>query len=173
MENNLTILALIQIGICLILGVGLLFLTFSILHKRIIKKYKIEKDNVAFSIFTAGVLLSVTLLLKSVIHPTLAAFHAISGTGVSGVELYLEVTKYGGLFVFIGVVLVFIINTLSIVLFTSITRGLDEFKEISENNMAVGILTATIIVSVSILCQDGLEFLLETFIPYPEFPSGR
>lgn len=171
MENNLTLLALIQIAICLVLGVSLLFLTFSILHKRVIKKYKIEKDNIAFSIFTSGVLFSVTILLKSVIHPTLAAFHAISGTGISGFQLYAEATKYGGLFVFIGIVLVFIINTLSIILFTSITRGLDEFKEISENNTAVGILTATIIVSVSLLCQDGLEFLLETFIPYPEFPS--
>lgn len=166
--ENLTLLALLQIAICLFLGVGILYLTFAVLHKTIIKKYDIPQDNIAFSIFTAGVLLSVAILLKSILNPSLTAFTVLKSNGLKGFDLFLESTKYGGLFVFLGISLASLINIVTVLFFTSITRGLDEFKEISENNIAVGILTAVITIAVAILCQDGLEFLIETFIPYPD-----
>ena len=45
-----------------------------------------------------------------------------------------------------------------------------EFKENSKNNIAVSILTATIIISISLLVKESLYLLLESFVPYPDVP---
>tara|TARA_B110000003_G_C16517173_1_gene483498 strand:+ start:246 stop:410 length:165 start_codon:yes stop_codon:yes gene_type:complete len=50
------------------------------------------------------------------------------------------------------------------------TKEINEFKEIGKNNVAVAIITATIIISMSILVKDSLYLMLETFVPYPEDP---
>jgi uncharacterized membrane protein YjfL (UPF0719 family) len=50
------------------------------------------------------------------------------------------------------------------------TKSINEFEEISKNNIAVSILTATIIISISLLVKDSLYLLLESFVPYPDIP---
>jgi len=50
------------------------------------------------------------------------------------------------------------------------TKNVNEFKEISKNNIAVSILTATIIISISLLVKESLYLLLESFVPYPDVP---
>ena len=51
------------------------------------------------------------------------------------------------------------------------TKNINEFQEIKKNNLAVAILTATIIISISLLVKESLYLLLETFVPYPEVPN--
>ena len=46
----------------------------------------------------------------------------------------------------------------------------NEVGEISKNNIAVSILTITIIISISLLVKDSLYLLLESFVPYPDIP---
>ena len=55
-----------------------------------------------------------------------------------------------------------IINFLSIFLFTAMTKDVNEFHEIKENNIAVGLITAVIVISISILVKDSLYLLLES-----------
>jgi len=61
-----------------------------------------------------------------------------------------------------------IVIFLSVKLYTYMTREIDEFKEIKANNIAVAIIMATIIISVSVLIKESLYLMLETFVPYPE-----
>ena len=51
------------------------------------------------------------------------------------------------------------------------TKSINEFQEIKKNNIAVAILTATIIISISLLVKESMYLLLETFVPYPELPK--
>jgi uncharacterized membrane protein YjfL (UPF0719 family) len=60
---------------------------------------------------------------------------------------------------------------ISIKLFTYMTTNIDEFKEIRKNNIAVAVLTATIVISISMLIKESLYLLLESFVPYPEIPN--
>jgi uncharacterized membrane protein YjfL (UPF0719 family) len=60
---------------------------------------------------------------------------------------------------------------LSIFLFTYLTKGINEFDEIKENNKAVALITAVIIISISFIMKDSMIFLIETFIPYPSIPN--
>ena len=50
-------------------------------------------------------------------------------------------------------------------------KKINEFEEISKNNIVVSILTATIVVSISLLIKDSLYLFLEAFVPYPEVPN--
>ena len=51
------------------------------------------------------------------------------------------------------------------------TTDINEFEEIKKNNIAVAILTATIIISISLLVKESLYLLLESFVPYPDIPN--
>ena len=51
------------------------------------------------------------------------------------------------------------------------TRNINEFQEIKKNNIAVSIITAVVIVSISLLTKDSLYLILESFVPYPEIPN--
>ena len=84
--------------------------------------------------------------------------------------LVLDGLKYTGLFLFIVIIAIGLINFISVKLFVLMTKNVDEFKEISKNNLAVSIITATILISISILIKDSLYLLLESFVPYPETP---
>ena len=51
------------------------------------------------------------------------------------------------------------------------TKKINEFEEIKNNNIAVSIVTAIVIVSISILAKDSLYLILEAFVPYPDMPN--
>ena len=63
-----------------------------------------------------------------------------------------------------------IVIVISIRLFTYMTKNINEFEELKKNNIAVAILTAVIVISISLLVKESLYLLLETFVPYPEVP---
>ena len=50
-------------------------------------------------------------------------------------------------------------------------KKINEFEEISKNNIVVSILTATIVVSISLLIKDSLYLFLGSFVPYPDVPN--
>ena len=45
-----------------------------------------------------------------------------------------------------------------------------ESEEIKNNNVAVAIISGVIIISISLIVNDSLYFLLDTFVPYPDNP---
>ena len=79
--------------------------------------------------------------------------------------------KYTGLFLGISVFIIWLINIISIYLFTIMTKDLDEFKEIKNNNIAVALITSIIVISISIMVKSSLYLILESFVPYPDIPT--
>ena len=94
-----------------------------------------------------------------------------SQEGYEGILLF-DVLQYGALFFLVVILGIIIINFLSISLFTLMTTNLNEFAELKKNNIAVGILLATIIVCISILIKESLYLMIDSFIPYPKMPNG-
>ena len=78
--------------------------------------------------------------------------------------------KYTLFFIIIIVIAIALVNFISIKLYVLMTKKVNEFEEISNNNIAVSILTATIIICISLLVKDSLYLLLDSFVPYPETP---
>lgn len=76
--------------------------------------------------------------------------------------------KYTGLFMLIVIITIIIVNITSVYLYTSMTKSVNEFKEIKDGNIAVSLIVSVIVISISIMVKDSLYFLLETFVPYPD-----
>lgn len=170
MNRELFFYSIAEIGISIFVGVLILFFSYKIIDNFFKKKYNIEISNISFAVFTSSVLFSVAYLISGLKSPILNSLRMISENPNYQGTLILDGLKYTGLFLFIVIIAIGLINFISVKLFVLMTKNVDEFKEISKNNLAVSIITATILISISILIKDSLYLLLESFVPYPETP---
>ena len=171
MNQSVFLYSLIELGVSIFLGVMLLYITFRILEKFVREKYKIELNNVAYSIFTSSVLFSVAFLVSGIKGPILNSLKLIQDQpGYDGI-IVIDALKYTSLFLVVIVIAIALVNLISISLFTLMTKDINEFEEIKNNNIAVSIITSVIIISISLLAKDSLYLLLESFVPYPEIRS--
>ena len=51
------------------------------------------------------------------------------------------------------------------------TKDVKEFEEIKNNNLAISLITAAIVISISIMVKPSLYLILESFVPYPDMPT--
>ena len=170
-NENLFFYSLIELGLSVLIGVFLLYLTFTILNKFIKEKYSIKTDNVAYSIFASSIILSVGYLISGVKTPILTSLRMLYNNPDYEGIIFLDGLKYTTLFIVIIVLIILIINYISIKLFVIMTNNIDEFKELKNNNIAVALVTGIVIVSISIIVKESVYLILESFIPYPEVPT--
>ena len=171
MNTELFYYAIAEIGISIFIGISLLFFTYKLIDKFIKRKFDIKLDNISYSIFSSSILFSVAYLISGIKAPILTSLRLISENPKYDGTLLLDGLKYTLLFLLIVVIAIAFINFLSVKLFTLMTKSINEFEEISKNNIVVSILTATIVISISLLIKDSLYLLLEAFVPYPEVPN--
>ena len=166
--NEIFTYALTELFFSIILGISLLYLTYKSLHKFFEKKYKIKDYNLSFSIVISSILLSVAYLISDIKSPILNSIKMVSSQADYQGSIIFDGFKYTFLFLFIVIVAISVIIFISIWLFTLMTKNIDEFKEIKQNNISIGLLLGVIIFSISLMVKESLYFLIETFVPYPE-----
>lgn len=170
METGYFISSIIQTSISLFVGVLAVFLTFYLFRKVFTRRYDIGIDNVAFSILLGAIVISVSYLMSGLDKPIGSVLRILKNT-VTEDQFIWAAIKYCVLFVFIGLLIALIINVVGLILFVKLTRGINEFKEISEDNIAVGIITGCIIISLTFFVRHGAIEIVESLIPYPEIGS--
>lgn len=170
MNTKLFSLALLQLGLSLVFAVLAMFFTFRLFRFFLVKKYKIQLDNISFALLMASILFSVGHIISGVIRPMLNAIRTLSEYSKSPNEILIKSIQYSLLFVGLGLFISLIVIVIGLYLFTLLTRNINEFEEIGKDNKAVGILTGVIIVVISLFVQDSVVLLLESLIPYPDFP---
>ena len=168
MNTNLFFYSLTEIIISLLFGIILLYSTYRMLDRFIKKKYDIANDNLAFSVFSSSILFSVAYLISGIKAPILNSLRMLSNDGDYEGSLILDGFKYTSLFLVIILIAIGLVIYLSINLYTKMTKDVNEFNEIKANNVAVSLIMATIIISISILIKESLYLMLETFVPYPD-----
>ncbi len=171
MDTHRIQLAIFEISASLIIGVMILYLTYFILRKLIKKKHSIANDNVAYAIFVGAILFSVGYIVSSVIEPLLSTFRLFNKPDETVFSLFGQIAKYLFIFFTISTIIAYITNLLGIILFTTLTRNVNEMEEIKNNNVAVSIITASIIIVLTLFIKDGVILLLESIVPYPELPG--
>tara|TARA_B110000444_G_C18707754_1_gene532196 strand:- start:67 stop:588 length:522 start_codon:yes stop_codon:yes gene_type:complete len=171
MNTELFYYSLVEIGISIVFGVSLLYFTYRVINKLVKKKFDISSDNISFSIFTSSILFSVAYLISGIKSPILNSLKMLSNNPEYDGSLIIDGFKYSGLFLTVIIITISLVIFISVKLFTYMTKNINEFQEIKKNNLAVAILTATIIISISLLVKESLYLLLETFVPYPEVPN--
>jgi uncharacterized membrane protein YjfL (UPF0719 family) len=171
MNEKIFYYGLLELGISILIGVLVLYISYRLIDKLIRKKYEIEISNTAYAIFCSGVLFSVAYLISGIKAPILNSIRMVQDQVDYDGIILLDGLKYTGLFLIIILIVITLVNFLSIFLFTVMTKDVKEFEEIKKNNIAVGIITAVVIISISLLAKDSLYLILEAFVPYPEMPS--
>lgn len=168
---NLILLALLQLTLSVLIGVLVLFVTYRILQRIFARQYTIEPGNRAFAIFSGAILLSVGYIISAVIQPLLSTFRLLHQQSEKTMFLLGEFALYLVFFILISAAIALLVNLIGTGLFTLFTKDVKEMEEISKDNISVAITVAVIIVVISLFVRDGVVFLLETLVPYPDVPQ--
>ena len=166
MNTQLFTLALIEIVLSLVISVFIIFISYKILKRLFFSTEDVQGDNMAFTVFTSGIIISIGLILSEII-PSITNVIRIATTQEETIN-WATVIQYSSLYLFIGFVMAVFINAAVFFLFSILTRGVNEFKAIKTNNLSVAILVVSILISITMIAKDSIELLISSLIPYPE-----
>lgn len=166
MNTQLSTLALIELILAIFVSVGIIFVSYKLLKWLFFKKEDLQGENMAFTIFTSGIIISIGIILSEIV-PSITNIIRIATTQNEGIATG-TVIKYSCLYLFIGFVVAVFINASVFFLFSLLTRGVNEFKAIKNHNLSVAILVAAILVSITLIAKDSIELLISSLVPYPE-----
>ena len=171
MNHDIAILGLIEIFSAISIGIFILALTFKIVQFVGKRYYKIAEFNQAYSIFTAAIMISVGIMVSSVLQPLVSSFRLMAADQ-SSFLLAIRFIGTGAVYIAIAYSVAILIGLLSTYMYSKLTV-IDEFEEIRKNNIGVALIIGSIIITLSLLSNSGVELLIESIIPYPENPALR
>lgn len=166
MNSQLFALSIIEIILSLIISIAILFVSYKLLIWFFFKNEKLENNNIAFNIFTAGIILSIGIILSE-IFPSITNIIRLSNAQTNTIDLG-TIFKYSSIYLLIGFVVALFLNSAVFLLFSVLTKGVNEFSEIKNNNIGVAILVTTILVSITLIVKNSIALLISSLIPYPE-----
>ena len=166
MNTSLFFLALFEIILSIIVTVMIVYISYGILKKLFFKDQEMRDSNMAFTVFMSGTIMSLGLILSEIL-PSITNVVRLSVTQQEHID-FMTVAKYSGLYLIIGFIIAFFINTAVFVLFIFLTKGINEFKEIQKNNLAVSIMVVSLLLSITLIAKDSIALLISSLVPYPE-----
>lgn len=166
MNSKLFTLSLIEIVLSLIITVVIIFITYKILKWLFFRKLDLRGENMAFTIFTSGIVLSVGIILSEIL-PSITNIIRLSTTQTDSISIS-TIVQYSFLYLLVGFVIAVCINAAVFFLFSILTTGVDEFSEIKNNNTSVAILVVAILISITIILKGSIALLISSLVPYPE-----
>jgi len=167
MNTQLFTLALIEIIISIIATVLIIYVSHKILQKLFFKQQKLQGNNLAFTIFTSGIILSIGIILSE-IFPFITNVIRLAATSEVSTNSTTTIISYSALYLFIGFIAAVLINVTVFLLFSILTKGVDEFNEIKNNNISVAILVVAILISITLIAKESIALIISSIIPYPE-----
>jgi len=163
-------ISIIQFLLAFGIGISSLFVLYRIIRYFMMKIYKIEKNNNAFAIFQVGIIISGSFILSSIISPALNATRFLNPDNNYTLQSLLNTYEYITMFVFIGFFCAILVIASGLFVLFHLT-DINEGEEIKNNNIAVALITAAIIVGLSIIVDEYVGILCEALIPYPQLPT--
>ena len=166
MNTQLFGLALLEIILTITISVVVFYISYKILKMLFFNNEDISGENIAFTIFTSGIFLSIGIILSEIL-PSISNVIRLSTTQTEAIDAF-QIVKYSGLYLFIGFIAAVLINSSVFLLFSVLTKNVNEFKEIQKNNIAVAMLVVSILISITLIAKDSIALLISSLIPYPE-----
>ena len=161
-----------QVFIAFVIGVSALYLIYKLMDILLKKRFNIEENNTAFAVFKVGVLISSALVISSIVNPAVNAIRFLNPEGAIEINQMAISLAYVMVFVLIGILFTFLIIGGGIMVFFQLTQT-NEWDEIRNNNVASSLISAAIIVALSLIMDDYIGHLCEALIPYPEVMQIR
>ncbi len=166
MNTQLFTLSIIEITLSIITSIIIILITYKMLKWLFFRGHDLRGDNLAFTIFTSGIILSIGIVLSEIL-PSITNIIRLSTTQSETIDI-INIIKYSGIYLLIGFLISVILNTSVFIIFSVLTPGVHEFKEIKNNNVSVAILVVAILLSITIITKDSVALLISSLIPYPE-----
>lgn len=161
------LIIIIQVVVAFAIGVGSLFVLYRLLNNYVRKKAGITEANTAFAVFQVGILLSGSMIMSSVVNPAVNAIRLLNPGAAFNMQNVGTSLVYVGLFVAIGIICTIMIIAGGVFTFFQLTL-VNEWEEIKKNNIATSLISAAIILGLSLIMDEYVGHLCEALIPYPD-----
>lgn len=159
----------IQFLLAFSIGIGSLFIIYRTTNYFMRKRYGVEEKNTAFAVFQAGIILSGSFILSSVVNPAVNAIRFLNQNNEIDFQSVAVSLGYVALFALIGIFCTMMVIAGGLFALFQMTH-VDEGEEIKNNNIATALITVAIIIGLAIIMDDYVGSLCEVLIPYPAIP---
>jgi ABC-type multidrug transport system fused ATPase/permease subunit len=170
MNTKVLILGLADVFISMIFTVFIIWITYKIVRRLVFKSGDADAGNLSMAILFSSILLSMGLLIQETANPIMNAFRLFLSMDLSYQAIFFKLLKVMAIYLGMSIIFGFFVNTVGILLFTSLTRNINEWRAIRENNVSVAIITAVIIIVLTLAIKDGMSLIFESWVPYPTTP---
>lgn len=170
MDLSLLIAGILQLILSLVIGLAFIYAGFRFFHKRIKdidEISELKKNNIAVAILNGSIILSLVIMVKNAIEPAITTFTLTLRNPDSSLTSFLQTAAIMLIQIIVAGVSAFLAIYIALNLYTFLTRDLDEIDEIKKNNIAVSIVLGVVIISISLLMQQGIKSILDALIPFP------
>jgi uncharacterized membrane protein YjfL (UPF0719 family) len=161
------LIIIIQVIVAFLIGIGSLFVLYRLLNSYVRKKSQIEETNTSFAIFQVGILLSGSMIMSSVVSPAVNAIRFLNQADVFSIQSAITSLVYVSFFVVIVITCTIIVIAGGVFTFFQLTH-VNEWDEIKKNNIPTSLISAAIIIGMSLIMDEYVGHLCEALIPYPE-----
>lgn len=151
------------------IGIGSLFIIYRATNYFMRKRFGVSEKNTAFDVFQAGIILSGSLILSSVINPAINAIRFLNQNNEINIQSVGVSLGYVALFALIGIFCTMMVIGGGLFTLFQMTH-VNEGEEIKNNNIGTALITVAIIIGLAIVIDDYVGSLCEALIPYPAIP---
>lgn len=165
MLNTITgIFAVLLSGILSIILMFIIYKADLIITRKIDEEKYLLEGKISVSIMLGSVLMSQAILVRHAIHPVMTVIRTAIINRLSGITI-LSTIVHSVLFVVIMSVLSILLVGIIMWLFSRMNKRINEQEEILKDNIAVAIFLAFVVISVTIIIDQGMADLAQSMIP--------
>lgn len=161
----------IQPGIAFIMGVSGLYVVYTIMNRYLRQTMDLPEINTAYATLQSGIILSTAILISSVVGPGINAIRFINQTEFSW-SVFAFSLGYVLIFQVIGILFSFLVVAGGLITLFQLTR-VNEWEDIRANRIPTALISAALIVGLSLIMKDNVSTICEALIPYPEILDIR
>ena len=159
----------IQFLLAFSIGIGSLFIIYRTTNYLMKNRYGVEEKNTAFAVFQAGIILSGSFILSSVVNPAVNAIRFLNQNNEIDFQSVAVSLGYVALFALIGIFCTMMVIGGGLFTLFQMTH-VNEGEEIRNNNIGTAVITIAIIIGLAIIMDEYVGSLFEALIPYPAIP---
>ncbi len=158
----------ILVSFFLIFGSYRLFL---VITPRFDEEHQLKKKNVSVGIVLGSILLGEAIVVKQAIYPVMAVIQIFVLGEERSILSFIKMLGSGVGYVLLAGALAIICILFSLWLFNKLTPRIDQYEEIKNDNKAVALFIAFLIIGICLLISSGVSGLTRALIPFPEVGS--
>ena len=164
------ITGILELALSLLLSVSIMYLTFKFLHfinKKIDDLTELKSNNYSVALYNASILFSVAWIAKTSVNGAITSLTMLLRNPSITIYSILQTIGVISLQIIISVLIAFFTVYIGLIIFTKLTKHINEFELIKSNNISIAIIISTIVVIVALFVEPSVKTIIQGLIPYP------